>query len=239
VTVSDKLASMLELSVSETKRINVVPCATGSLIKEFNKSDLCRKLNIDESRKIVVYSGGYARYQHLEDLTLPFIKKLMEICDEIYFLVLTFKIDILSSLLNAADIDRSRVKLMSVDQKDVAKILSGCDLGLLIRKPTVVNQYAQPVKVGEYLAAGVPLCFHKGVSGVSELIKKMDAGIEVELDTLDGIQWEREAERVVEFLKESDHKKHNALSLASEYFLWDIQVKRQRKYYRKLIEKNK
>lgn len=236
VTVSEQLATVLYKDMLKKKDVNVVPCATNSIVRSFKRKELCEKLNIGNEKKIIVYSGGYARYQHLEDLTIPFVKKLIDLSEDIYFLALTFRVDIIRRLIQDVGIDSSKFTVMEVAQRDVNAILSGCDLGLLIRKPTKVNQYAQPVKVGEYLAAGVPVCFHKGVSGVSQLIKNMDAGIEVELAGQNTASWEKEAQNVLGFLENSSHNKEKALKLASEHFLWKTQVLCQRNYYNQIIE---
>ena len=231
VTVSEPLAALVAKDLKGTKPINIIPCAVGKVVVNPDKPGLTTMLGVSKDKKIIVYSGGYARYQHLEDLTLPFISKVLRLLPSSHLLILSHERSKIKPLVVEAEIPTYRVSYLAVPQSEVSRILSGCDLGLLIRKPTLVNTLAQPVKVGEYLAAGVPICFHEGTSGVASLLTTQDAGIEIRLDGKDATHWNKEASRVVNYLERASEKKQHAIKLATRFFLWSVLIKNQRSLY--------
>jgi glycosyltransferase involved in cell wall biosynthesis len=66
---------------------------------------------------------------------------------------------------------------MPVPSDQVALYLSAGDLGLLPRRPSLVNQVASPVKFAEYLAAGLPVLTNQGVGDYSELVHREGIGV--------------------------------------------------------------
>lgn len=234
ITVSENLAKLLRELVPSIPAINVVPCAVGSLRERSKRDRIRESLGVKPNEKLLVYSGGYARYQHLEDLTIPFFDLLLKLSTNTKVLILSHDMDKIMNIIREKSKNLDRFIFRKVPQSEVGDYLTACDLGFLLRKETLVNTVAQPVKVGEYLSAGVPVCVQGEVGGVTEQLIRYQAGICVHVAGKNQEQWHVQANLAFEFLK-VDHSK-NAQSLAYDFFTWDRNVIRQRKYYYRIFE---
>jgi glycosyltransferase involved in cell wall biosynthesis len=234
ITVSENLAKLLRELVPSIPAINVVPCAVGSLRDRSKRDRIRESLGVKPNEKLLVYSGGYARYQHLEDLTIPFFDLLLNLSAHTRVLILSQDMDSIRNIIREKANNHDRFIYRKVPQSEVGDYLTACDLGFLLRKESLVNTVAQPVKVGEYLAAGVPVCVQGEVGGVTEQLIRYQAGITVHVAGKNEEEWHDQANLVLEFLK-VDHSK-NAQSLANDFFIWEKNVIRQREYYYRIFE---
>ncbi len=167
-TVSDALRTLLIETAGATAECAVVPCCVSTVVPGDRREELRSSWGVGKDEIVVVYSGTTAAYQHLEDLTIPFMKALMEADSKIRLAFFSSQIDKITMMLQNAGLDIERVLLKKFRQDEVGSALSACDAGILIRKPTLVNRVANPVKIAEYLAAGLPIIIEKGVGGVAD-----------------------------------------------------------------------
>ncbi len=167
-TVSDALRTLLIETAGATAGCAVVPCCVSTVVPGDRREELRNSWGVGKDEIVVVYSGTTAAYQHLEDLTIPFMKALMEADRKIRPAFFSSQIDKITMMLQNAGLDIERVLLKKFRQDEVGSALSACDAGILIRKPTLVNRVANPVKIAEYLAAGLPIIIEKGVGGVAD-----------------------------------------------------------------------
>jgi hypothetical protein len=128
--------------------------------------------------------------------------------------------------------DSKDFEILSITQSEVASHLSEMDLGLMIRKINLVNLVAQPVKIGEYLAAGVLVVLQKGLGGVSHSIESQFLQVDLER-----FEIQTEVGKVIDFLKNSTRadRRKKALELANE-FSWKKNTKIHRENYLELIK---
>ena len=234
ITVSKNLESLLRELCSGVGQINVVPCGVSALHDFSSRNSTRLLLGVSENDTLLVYSGGYARYQHLEDLVVPFFRLLLSLDSNIKILILSQDVEKIRELVMKEDAD-GRFIFKTAPQAEVANYLSACDLGFLLRKESLVNRLAQPVKVGEYLAAGVPVCVEGEVGGVTEKLVTYGAGISIHISTVPKEHWFAQAELVLAFLKRNHA--HQAQSLALDYFLWNKNIVKQREYYSSIFER--
>jgi len=227
VTVSENLKTLLHELAGSEKPSHVIPCCVRSLADRSHRDRIRQELQVGVEERLLVYSGGYARYQHLEDLTIPLFKQLLA-DPQVRVLIISQDMQRIEAIVNQIAPElRSRFIFKSVPQEEVAKLLTACDLGFLIRKETLVNKVAQPVKVGEYLSAGVPVCVEGEVGGVTDLLLSKDAGVSIRISGVE--DWSFEVLRILEFLNEQHSSQ--AAELASLVFLWPKAVERQRRLY--------
>jgi glycosyltransferase involved in cell wall biosynthesis len=219
ITVSENLAKLLRELVPSIPVINVVPCAVGSISNRSKRDRIRESLGVKPEDKLLVYSGGYARYQHLEDLTIPYFDLLLTLSAHTSVLILSQDMDSIRNIVNEKAKNQDRFIFCKVPQSEVGDYLTACDLGFLLRKESLVNTVAQPVKVGEYLAAGVPVCVQGEVGGVTEKLKRYQAGIAVYVADKNEEEWHDQANLV----------------LANDFFIWEKNVIRQREYYYRIF----
>ena len=92
---------------------------------------------------------------------------------------------------------------------------------------------SQPTKLGEYLAAGVPVVVGRATGAVGEIITGADAGVIVDVFGRDDKSIAEEARRVAELIaRDGVRMRDNALRLCDEHFTWVRYVDRVRTAYR-------
>jgi len=68
----------------------------------------------------------------------------------------------------------------SASPADLPNYLAQCDYGFLVRKPHVINKVAAPIKVKDYLLAGLRLVVTSEVGDTSEFLLDHDCGLTVD-----------------------------------------------------------
>jgi len=147
--------------------------------------------------------------------------------------------DKLMQLLTKFSLDMDRVRVISVPQNEVADYLTGMDMGLLLRLPSKQNNFSQPVKFGEYLAAGVPVVLEQGTGDMAELLKKRGIGCVVKLaDKQKQADFDSEVKGALEWLKEnSGTVRSNTRKFVEECYTWEANVPVERNMYVKALQK--
>ncbi len=234
-TVSVALKDLLIKEMNAPANTFVVPCCVSEITSDARRAEIRKSWGVSDEEIVLVYSGSTAAYQHLEDLTIPFLKKLTERNSRIRLAFLSAEVDQIKAMLTAAGVDTTRVILKSFPQKEVAVALTACDAGILIRKPTLVNRVANPVKIAEYLAAGLPIIIEKGVGGVSDvlfdrsLLKRMEitkAGTDINGIAADVNNW---------LADDIKGKRPQVRDYAKEVYLWSSAIHVSRKMYKSAL----
>ena len=231
-TVSLALKALLKQHYNAPERTYVVPCCIDKLSDRKRRTAIRNKWHVLENEKLIVYSGGTAAYQHLPDLVIPFLKELVRF-EDIKAVFLSHQKEEIMQLLAAQDFPKDRVIVEQVPQELVRDYLSACDVGLMIRKPTLVNQLANPVKIAEYLGAGLPIILQKDVGGVQLDIEAHDAGIVIDL--FNRSDYHKEIMKVYKWIKSSGERLKNALNLAEDIFLWENAILTHKNNYECLL----
>lgn len=165
-TVSTALKDLLIQEAGAPVNTAVVPCCVTHITTDDKRNELRQRWGIKDDEVVLVYSGTTAKYQHLDDLTIPFLKQLKAQNSQIRLAFFSGEVEKIKKMLADAGIDEAGTLIKSFPQNEVAEALTACDLGILIRKPTLVNRVANPVKIAEYMASGLPIIIEKGVGGI-------------------------------------------------------------------------
>ena len=167
-TVSTALKELLVKEFNASGDSAVVPCCVSAITPDDKREEIRKGWGVRSDEIVLVYSGTTAAYQHLEDLTIPFMREVAKENPKVRLAFFSSEKEKIQQMLHSAGINIETVLLQSYQQKEVAAALNACDAGILIRKPTLVNRVANPVKIAEYLAAGLPIIIEKGVGGVAD-----------------------------------------------------------------------
>lgn len=180
-TVSAALRDMLIKEMNAPADTYVVPCCIAAITDESKRDAIRAEWGLKTGEVALVYSGTTAGYQHLEDLTIPFMKKLSEINNNVRLIFLSSEHEKIKKMLADANVNMDRVVVRSYKQNEVGFALTACDAGILIRKPTLVNRVANPVKIAEYMGAGLPIIIERGVGGVEDVLfdRQLLKGIQI------------------------------------------------------------
>ena len=220
------------IGVDESRRF-YIPCCVARLTYSAEERAAARAALGISDRCVFVYLGTITRYQHVEDGVVPFFRALSNVAPSAHLLCLTTDVPAMRAALERGGVHAARATVVCVPQHDVARYLSAADAGLLLRAPTRLNRLSQPTKLGEYLAAGVPVVVSRGTGVVGEIVTQANAGAIVDVFGRDASKVAEEARRVLDLIARSGPElRVSALRLCDEQFLWSRYIARARAAYR-------
>jgi glycosyltransferase involved in cell wall biosynthesis len=154
-------------------KITVLPCCVET--ERFAPALLHLDLSSREKMRLV-YLGSLSGWYMVGEM-LDFFKELRVRAPEAELLFLTDdKNGKLADLVRARGVEG--VTIMKVPYKDVPARLCDATAGLLFKYPNE-RLDSFPIKVGEYLAAGLPLVINTGMGDVEELVREYRVGVVV------------------------------------------------------------
>lgn len=153
---------LIKLGADE-KKIAVIPSGVklNNYFNEFDENDFRKKINVNNDEFIIIYAGSWEEWKGIEVLIRAYREVLKKINDCKLILVGGEKEEFIKirQLLEFLDIDRQRFLLVGfIPQTDVVKYLKISDIGIIPNiKTTLGIRYTSPLKLFEYMAAGLPI----------------------------------------------------------------------------------
>lgn len=149
----------------------VIPCCIDLERFKFNEQDRERRRNELGlgNRFTLVYSGSIGSW-YLSDRMADFFVELVKLNSDAYFLWLTQgDPQIIVTLMSERGFSERQFAIKKLTSVAVPSYLSAADAGIAFYKPGFSKLATSPVKVSEYLAAGLPLVINAGVGDSDEL----------------------------------------------------------------------
>lgn len=188
------------------KSASVLPCCVAGTIKSDGWAE-------DGAVKTVVYSGGLSAWQKI-DTIIGLMKKIGEADPTIRFRFLTKDVEALKRKCAAVGLGEDRWSAKACKQCEVAEELAKADCGIIIRDNTLVNQVASPIKVGEYLAAGLGVIASPFIGDVGKELADKDFACLVDEST--------PVEKIVAFVKGMNlEKRKHATQWAKDHLTYE------------------
>lgn len=137
------------------KNYQIIPCGVSN--KLFFFSDALRqstreRLGYHQNDRVVIYSGGMAKYQGFPEYIKMF-RKLHEQDRNYKFLVVTPYME--KAAASLLDLPPDSYQLISAPFDEMNALYCASDFGALLRPPSPVNNVASPTKFGEYCLSGL------------------------------------------------------------------------------------
>jgi glycosyltransferase involved in cell wall biosynthesis len=231
-SVSPAMLDWLGSLGTPRQKLTYVPCCVSNVTFDVVTRQRVRDQLGVTDRIVLCYMGTITRYQHVEDGVLPFFRAAASQASDVHLLCLTPQAEEMRALVDSSGIPADRVTIRSAFQREVAAYLSAADAGLLLRAPSRLNSFSQPTKLGEYLAAGVPVIVSRGTGRVDALIARERAGRVVTVFGLTKTELNDEARATCNELRACGSVwRENALSLCRKEFLWTSYTQIVRKAY--------
>jgi glycosyltransferase involved in cell wall biosynthesis len=177
-TVSENLRKHLSMKTGREK-ITVIPSCVNESSFHFDasaRSDLREALGLSSDDTLLCYSGGTSAWQRIEDI----VSVLKGVCtrnDRCKALFLTTEPDEVTRQLLKVKFPIGQSFVRKCTHWDVPRFLSAADIGIIMRHDVTVNNVASPVKVGEYLACGLPVILTRGIGDYSEMLPTAGVGL--------------------------------------------------------------
>lgn len=125
------------------------------------------KLDIDQQTTVYCYNGSYAAWQCPEQV-LQFFKQQL-ITQNCFLLILTPDVQAFTACATAMQLPPESYLIRSVQQKELYQHLAAADIGLLFRKPHIINTVSRPTKALEYHAAGLKILHNGTVDFITQI----------------------------------------------------------------------
>ncbi len=236
-TVSEPLLDMLVEKAGAPAGSLVVPCCVKNIIPDTSRDRVRKELDI-ENKTAILYLGGTQKYQHLEDLVIPFLKSALSLSENNVAVLITQNKDKMAELLAKYSVDISRTRMISIPQNKVGDYLTGMDMGLLLRAPSILINTSQPVKFGEYLGAGIPVILEEGMKKAADILQEYQLGCIVKLSgkKTQG-EIDNEVKKALDWLEANRSAvRTNARKFVEEQYTWKANVQKERKMYLEALQ---
>lgn len=181
------------------------------------------------SNKIILcYSGSLEGWQCIDDV-IAFFKAA--VAESPTFVVLFLSKSEQQFRARLADhFQETSFHVMSASPSELPSILTQCDYGVLFREDHIVNRVAAPIKLKDYLCAGIKVVVSPGIGDSEEMIRDFDLGFVVDKNVrasqLDALR----AMAVV-----SKAEKDRIAKFANSFFGIARAVESYKKVYRRLL----
>ncbi len=110
----------------------------------------------------IVWSGSIGP-QYMPEVAFAFFERVRARRPDARLAVLTGAVERAAALVREAGIPDASVRVARLSPAGVAEVLGAADLGLALRLPTFSQRAISPIKVSEYLLAGLPVLATRGV----------------------------------------------------------------------------
>lgn len=211
---------LLQLGV-DAQRLHYVPsCVPRLTFSAAVRDEMRSRLGIGDEL-LYCFLGSAASYATIGDGLVPFLRATFERFADARLLMVTDQPNVVRRRLLEAGLPANRMLFESVPHEEVWRYLCAADCGCILKAPGRLNRTWQPVKLGEYLAAGLPVIVSRGIGDVDATVTDSGAGLAVELFDGQPDAVIREAVRVHEMLERHGDAMHEcALTLCEQHFLW-------------------
>jgi glycosyltransferase involved in cell wall biosynthesis len=237
-TVSVPLGEYLVKHFGAPADTLIVPCCVNDTIPDYKREVIREQLNL-QGKHAILYLGGTQKYQHLEDLVFPFFQSALKQDNYMVAVFITQNKEKMGKLIEAFQLPADRIRLLSAPQNEVGDYLTAMDAGLLLRAPSPLNNFAQPVKLGEYLGAGLPVIVEKGTGKVAVLLSPYDIGFEVALTGKKTESFDNEVVKALSWVKTgSAERSAAARQYVEKFYTWKVNVPNERVMYAKSVGNN-
>ena len=128
-------------------------------------------------RVVLAYAGKLGSWYRPREMA-AFFAALKRAEPRAFFAVLTQSpADVMWSALREAGVGRDDATVEFVAPERLPLVLSACDAGISFIEPSYSKRASSPTKIGEYLAAGLPVVTNAGIGDVDALFEDGRAGV--------------------------------------------------------------
>jgi glycosyltransferase involved in cell wall biosynthesis len=145
---------------------------------DFDRRGFRKNADISEKGPVIIYSGSWEKWKGLDVLIKAYARVSEKIADCKLILVGGSKEQIgrASKLIRDLNIDTQRIRMVSfLSQKEVVNYLKMADIGIIPTRDTIVGRrYTSPLKLFEYMAAGLAIVA-SDLPSIREILGEEDA----------------------------------------------------------------
>lgn len=160
--------------------VEVIPCCidTKRFLQNRSRDDARKALGV-EGRFVIVYVGSLGGW-YLTDEMMDFFAAAKDVVHNAFLLIITQRnVGHVSDTLKQRGFDTADFTVKTVTPSQLADELAAGDMALSFIKKCYSKQSSSPTKIGEYLAAGLPIIANTGVGDVDSLLQTHGVGLTI------------------------------------------------------------
>jgi glycosyltransferase involved in cell wall biosynthesis len=163
----------------DAQSIEVIPCCVD--LSRFASSPLDRarvRCELGVSDRLVCVHAGSLGSAYVAAETAAFLQAARQADPRVFALVLTpSEPASIAGALDRAGLSTDDYRVQQSPPEDVPRYLAAADIGLALARPGFVRRAMSPTKVGEYLAAGVPVIATVGIGDLDSWLEQAAVGV--------------------------------------------------------------
>lgn len=225
----------LDILKSRTLPMDVIPCCVD--LGKFNYddkavSDSRRKLTLDESAFVLMYQGKLGTFYFMDEM-VDFFKAMLTMRKDAKFVIITNDpVEPVLKRCAAIGIDEKAVlSVIGAGFDDMPGYLKMADAGIFFINPRN-KMGSSPIKMGEFLASGVPVIINPGIGDTEELVRANRVGVVVNGFTDD--PYRIALDELFLLKREGDALRKRCRETAREYLSLEGGIERYAALYEKL-----
>ncbi|TAH29923.1 MAG: glycosyltransferase [Cytophagales bacterium] len=214
--------------LKEKHNIEVIPCCVDINVFDYQKTS-----HIPKNKDFTIsYLGSLGTWYMLPEM-IDLFKVIKEKYVNAHFLLITpDSPTLVEEEISKKNLDKKDFTIQSAERKEVPQLLAKSHLNLFFVKPAYSKKASSPTKMGEVLAAGLPIIANTNVGDNQYLFEKYNCGVLLdEFSTKEYNNITNQIEKILTIPKE------NLKNIAEEYFSLEKGIRKYANVYRFLIEK--
>lgn len=192
-----------------------------------------RRFRLEGEERVMVYVGKFGGW-YLQDEMVRFFAAARRRLPGLRFLVLTQEgPELIESEFARHRIEPAAYRIDGVPPQEMGEALAAADFAISFVAPLPSKRASSPTKLGEYLAAGLPVVATAGVGALDEAIAGARAGVLVDEGRRD---YEGAAEQIAELLEDPATPGRCRALASEELSLAEVGIPRYVAVYRELAD---
>ena len=192
-------------------------CVTESFFLDddpHRRNETRQQCGFNENHKVIAWCGNFVYWQMLDEV-VTLVKDMADIDTSIRILFLVSDVVQMTKLCDRIGLDERLYYMKHVKSYEVPKYLEACDVGLdCLALDDFKSSICCPIKVGEYLAVGLPILITRTMGDIPSFVTKHGIGaiLKDSLDPQDAVEKMDLLLRV---------QRANVKDVARSFFSWD------------------
>jgi glycosyltransferase involved in cell wall biosynthesis len=218
-------------------RVEVIPCcADVEAVHEAaaRRDDVRASLGLQD-RTVLLYVGKLGGWYLQREMVEFYVRARAHVPD-LHLLVLTQgDRALIDEELRRFGVAESDCTVRSAPATEVPAYLAAADAALAFIRPTFSKVSSSPTKIGEYLAAGLPVVTGRGVGDVDDLLERYGTGIVLDDFTTDSL--ETGAQALAEAIGDADQAGRARRCAQDELSLRTVGIPAYERLYERLARR--
>ena len=199
------------------------------------KCEISRDIELQErynlkGKFVIIYVGSVGTWYMFSEM-LDFFNVAKKLIPEAIFLILTHTHkDIVRYHAYTKGIRERNIIITEVLPHEVPRYLSVADSGIFFIKSTFSKQACSPIKLGEYLASGLPVVINSNVGDTDILVKSTNTGVVI--DRFEENAYKDAALNLKHLIDTDKGLKKRCYKTAQEHLSLDTAIEKYKRLYK-------